>query len=201
MGTKQVTPDVIFSTCEFALMRGLSLSSASHHLRVLAKRGEIIRITRGVWARIHHPYFTPLACIPWILGKEEGYVSFLTALHRHGALSQIPSTIQVATTGHSRKLNTSVGQFEFFQLKPEAILSGVVLSDTYIPFRIASLEKALLDTLYIATRKGRRFKSLPELDLDLLNKQKLKHLLGELKLPAPVSRAITKRLDGILEVK
>ena len=46
-----------------------------------------------------HPYFHPLSCVPYLLGKEQGYVSFLTALHLHCVISQIPKTIQIATTG------------------------------------------------------------------------------------------------------
>jgi hypothetical protein len=71
----------------------------------------------------------------------------------------------VATTGHARRLVTPVGTFEMFQLAPELMREGVVWTETRVPYRIATSEKALLDTLYISTRKGRRFASLPELDL------------------------------------
>ena len=40
------------------------------------------------------------------------------------------------------------------------------LSETRLPFPIASAEKALFDCLYISSRKNKRFSSLPELDLD-----------------------------------
>ena len=50
-----------------------------------------------------------------LLHKEVGYMS---ALHYYGILSQIPKSVQIATAGHSRKLDTQIGQFEFFQIKP-----------------------------------------------------------------------------------
>lgn len=191
---KKVKPGVIFSTHEFAITKGISLSAASHQLKTAKKRGDIIRLTRGIWANQDHPYFNPLACVPWLLGKEQGYVSFLTALHRWGALSQIPPVIQVATTGHSRKLETPIGKFEFFQLKPQMMLQGIEWTHTQIPYRIATLEKALLDTLYVSNRKGRRFASLPELHLEF-NSRKILHLLKNQKVPAPVVKAIKKKLQ------
>lgn len=75
-------------------------------------------------------------------------------------------TIHVATTGHSRKLKTPIGAFEFFQLKPEMMKEGIEWCETRVPFLMATPEKALLDIYYITTRKKKRFSSLPELDID-----------------------------------
>jgi len=192
---KRATTEVVFSTRDFALLQNTSLSAASHHLRVLEKRGETVRITRGIWANPHHPHFTLMACVSFLLGQEQGYVSFLTALHRHGMISQIPPVIQVATTGHSRKLETSIGRFEFFQLKPSMMLPGVEWSDSHIPYRMASLEKALMDTFYIATRKGRRFIKLPEMHLEF-NRKKLLKLIKEQRFALPMRQAILRRIQN-----
>jgi len=51
-----------------------------------------------------------------LMGKEQGYVSFLIALHLHGLVSQIPKTIQIATTGHARTLGSPIGRYEFLQI-------------------------------------------------------------------------------------
>ena len=189
--------EVIFSTREFAVTQGLSLSAASHRLKTISKRGEIVSVTRGVWARPNHPHFSALSCAPWLLGREQGYISFLTALHRLGAISQIPPVIQVATTGHSRSLTTRIGRFEFFQLKPEMMIEGVEWSETHIPFRMATPEKALFDVLYLATRKGRRFASLPELHRTF-DQRKLSALLQVNRLPMPIKKAIGEKLRLIL---
>ena len=155
----------VFTTRELALRSGTSLSSASRQLSHAADMGAITRVTRGVWANTQNPAFHPHLCVTHLLGNEQGYVSFLTALHLHGIVSQIPPRIHVATTGHGRRITTPVGVFELFQLAPDLMQEGVVWSDTRVPYRIATPEKALFDTLYISTRKGRRFRSLPELDL------------------------------------
>jgi len=157
---------IFFTTREYAFAAEVSVSAASKQLKRLESKGFIVHVVRGIWANREHPYFNPLGCVPYLLGDEQGYVSFLTALHRRGVLSQIPQTIQVATTGHSRKLKTPIGNFEFFQLKPEMMTEGIEWYETRIPFLMATSEKALLDIFYIATRKKKRFSSLPELEIE-----------------------------------
>ncbi|OGI09273.1 MAG: hypothetical protein A3I68_09125 [Candidatus Melainabacteria bacterium RIFCSPLOWO2_02_FULL_35_15] len=58
---------------------------------------------------------------------------------------------------------------------------GIKWSNSKSKYLIASPEKALLDTLYISTRKGKKFSSLPELDLKNLNMKQFKHLKGNIK--------------------
>jgi len=157
---------VCFTTREFATEISASVSAASKQLSRLKSKGIIDKITKGLWIQPNHPYFSELSCVPKLLGKEQGYISFLTALHRHGVLSQIPRTIQVATTGHSRILKTKYGTYEFFQIKPEMMTDGIAWTQAHCAYRLARVEKALLDTFYISTRKNARFSSLPELELN-----------------------------------
>ena len=185
---------VVFTTRDYAAASGASVSSASRRLDRLSKRNALTRVTKGVWANTAHPHFHPLACVPYLLGKEQGYVSFLTALHLHGVLSQIPHTYQVATTGRPRLLDSPVGRFEFLRIKPDLMRHGVDWSDTHQPFLVASAEKALLDTLYISTRKNRRFSSLPELDLHAaIDRRAFERLLNELPYPVRIRSAIATR--------
>ncbi len=185
---------VIFTTRDYATAGGTSMSSASRRLDRLSERKALTRLTKGVWANTAHPHFHPLACVPYLLGKEQGYVSFLSALHLHGVLSQIPRTHQVATTGRPRVLESPVGRFEFLRVKPELMRDGVDWSDTHQPFLIASAEKALLDTLYIATRKSKRFASLPELDLDnAFRRREFERLLKQLAYPVRIRSAMASR--------
>lgn len=104
-------------------------------------------------------------CVSRILGNEQGYVSFLTALHLHDVISQIPRAIQVATTGRGRRLETPIATFELFRLSPTLMGDGIEWSETTISYRLATAERALFDTLYLSTRKLLRFRSLPELEL------------------------------------
>ncbi len=186
---------IFFTTREYAFAADISISAASKQLKRQKSKGFITNVARGIWANSNHPYYNPLGCLSYLLGDEQGYVSFLTALHRHDMLSQIPRTIQVATTGHSRKLKTPIGTFEFFQLKPEMMTEGVEWSETRIPFLMATPEKALLDIFYIATRKKKRFSSLPELDIDspAFKVRKFKTLVNKLIVSKQITSAIMSR--------
>jgi predicted transcriptional regulator of viral defense system len=191
---------VIFTTREFAQLAQVSLAAASKRLvRLAAANSSFVQLTRGIWANRGHPHFNVLACVPVLLGSEQGYVSFLSALHLHGAIAQIPASVQVATTGHGRVVRTRVGRFELFQLKPGMFRDGIVWSDSPKPWRIATVEKALLDTFYIATRKKRRFASLPELTLaDAgFSPRRYRALMAALTLPLPIAGAMQHRLAAV----
>lgn len=191
----------VFTTREFARLADISVAAASKRLRRLSEKSRsLVSLTRGAWANTMHPAFSPMACVPVLIGNEQGYVSFLSALHVHGALSQIPGTIQVATTGHTRKLRTTVGVFDFLQMKPDMFRSGIEWSETTRPFRIAVLEKALLDTLYVSTRKSRRFARLPELSLrDAgFDVRRYRSLLKSHTLPRPISAAMNVRFRAAM---
>ncbi len=188
---------VVFTTREFANRVGISISAAAKRLSRLSGKEFITGVTKGIWANTGHPYFHPLCCVPYLLGKEQGYVSFLTALHLHGMVSQIPQTIQVATTGRARSLNSPVGRYEFFQIKPELMTQGADWSDSRLPYLVASAEKALLDTLYLATRKNRRFAHTPEIDVMQPGFRALEfeRLLDELPIPKRILSAMRSHLS------
>lgn len=190
---------VIFTTRDFANYRGISIPAASKRLLRLAEKKLLTRVTKGLWANTSHPYFHPLACVPYLLGKEQGYVSFLTALHLHGLISQIPKTIQIATTGHARTLNSPVGDYAFLQIKPELMKQGIKWSDTHLPYLIATAEKALIDTLYLSTRKNRRFAHLPEIDIHQTDfrEREFERLLKQLPIPLRISSVIRRRWEDI----
>jgi len=184
----------VFTTRQFAVLCDRSVASGSHTLARMLKSGLIVRLTRGLWAQPDHPGFTPYAAIPYLLGNEQGYISFLSAMHRHGLLSQIPGGIQAATTGHTRRLHTAFGLFEFMHLKPEMMTAGVVASESTSGYPIATAEKALLDTLYIATRRGRRFARLPELDLENIVPERFYSLLDQQIQAQSILQAIRRRV-------
>ena len=181
MNMKYLQEEFVFTTNSYARSNDLDLPSATQQLNRLYKKHSIEKVTRGVWVNIHHPYFSPLATVPYLLGKEQGYISFLTALHFYDVISQIPSKIQIATTGHHRELKSPIGFFEFIHLTPYMMREDVKWSNSKSRYLIASPEKALLDTLYISTRKGKKFSSLPELDLENLNMKRFKYLKDNIK--------------------
>jgi len=176
----------VFSTREFAMLTGSSVDGAAHRLGRLQKDGFVKRVVRGIWCQPDHPFFSALNVVPYLLGAEQGYVSFLTALHRHSLITQIPQSIQTATTGHGRRVKTAVGLFEFFRIQPGLMQIGVENPQGRLTCAFASPEKALIDTLYLSTRRGRRFRSLPEVDIAELDKRRLRSLISQL---SPTIRA------------
>lgn len=190
---------IIFTTRDYANHQRLSMSSASKKLSRLKKNKLLTHVTKGVWANTSHPYFHPASCVPYLLNNERGYISFLTALHFHGLLSQIPKTIQIATTGHSRTLDSPVAYYEFIQIKPELMQKHLTWSETQLPYLLATAEKALLDVLYISTRKNRRFIRLPELTLtsDLFNKRTFRKLFKQLPLSTRLLNAMQLRAEEL----
>ncbi len=195
MNIKYLQQEFFFTTNSYACSNGLALSAASKQLNRLYKKHIIEKVTRGVWANTNHPYYSPLAIVPYLLGKEQGYISFLTALHSHGIISQIPLKIQIATTGHKRDLKSPIGHFEFIHLTPHMMKEGISWSENKSNYLIASPEKALLDTLYISTRKSKRFSSLPELDLENLNVKQFKCLMNNNIKSKTIKIAIEKYME------
>ena len=185
---------VVFTTREYAAAAGVAMATASRQLGRAAASGALVRITRGVWANAKHPYFDPLACVGRLLGNEQGYVSFLTALRLHAVIEQLPRSYHAATTGHARTLRTPVGTFELFHLAPALMRRGIEWSTTRLPYRVATAEKALLDLYYVSLRRGRRFRSLPELDLRPVTKRRFLELLEDIEDPR-IASAVRRRFD------
>ena len=190
---------IIFTTRDYANYSRVSMSAASKRLLRLADKKLLTRVTKGLWANTSHPQFHPTACVQYLLGKEQGYVSFLTALHLHGLIAQIPKTVQIATTGHARTLDSPVARYEFLQLKPDLMKQGTQWSESHLPYLIATAEKALIDTLYLSTRKNRRFARLPELDIThtAFRNREFERLLKQLPIPSRISALMRARWEAL----
>lgn len=162
--TMQLVDRPVFRTREIAALRGTSVGAASQALRGLERQGVVTRVARGVWCVPSDPRFNRFLLVSYLSGVHRAYVSFVSALHLHGMIEQIPHVVYAATTAHSHVETTPLGGYSFHQLDPR-FFDGFDWYRGEQSFLIASPEKALVDTLYISTRKGRRFASLPELQL------------------------------------
>ncbi|MBI4223512.1 MAG: hypothetical protein HY609_01130 [Deltaproteobacteria bacterium] len=128
----------------------------------MEKKGLLKKIKRGVWALTNDKRFSPYWLVPHLEPSHPCYISFISALHIYGIIEQIPQTITVATTAHSKKIVTPAGVFRLHQIAP-SFFCGF---DWYESrnFLIATPEKALVDCLYLASRKGKRYAAFPELN-------------------------------------
>ena len=154
----------VFTTREIATLCWGSLSSTSQSLALLSEKGVVKKITRGIWVLPSHPNFTPFMVVPFLTPEQRVYVSFISALHLYGMIEQIPQVMYIATTGRGRIINTDVGTYSFHQLNPQ-LFRGFEWYGKRQDFLIASPEKALIDCLYISSRKGKRFGTFPELKI------------------------------------
>lgn len=152
-----------FTTREIAALREGSLSATSQALGRMERQGLLVGAARGVWCVRADPRFTPFALVPFLAGAFPAYVSFLSALHLHGLVDEIPRVIYAATTGHTRVAASPVGTFSFHRIHP-AFFAGFDWYGGRQDFLVASPEKALVDCLYLSSRKGRRFRFFPEID-------------------------------------
>jgi len=83
---------------------------------------------------------------------------------------------------------------------------GTAWSDAHLPYLIATaekaLEKALIDTLYLSTRKNRRFARLPEVALEQTSftMREFKRFLDQLPIPPRISTAMQARAEMLFHM-
>jgi predicted transcriptional regulator of viral defense system len=168
MGVDQAVHSIgraVFTTRQITALRGSSLSAASQGLSRMEQRGLVKKVTRGIWCVPDDPRFTPFALVPFLAGGHRAYVSLISALHLHGLIEQIPDIIYVVTTGHTRVRKNSVGTYSYHRVRP-LFFAGFDWYRNRHDFLIATPEKALIDSLYLSSRKGKRFEFFPEIDLE-----------------------------------
>lgn len=152
----------IFTTHEIASLSGRSRSTVVHSLSRLARQGLLVKIYRGVWAEPGTRPLSPFEIIPYLFPRQRVYVSFTSALHLHGMVEQIPQVITLASTAHTNVLRTQAGVFSVHQIAP-AFFDGFDWYRGEGNFLVAEPEKALIDSLYLSSRKKKQFGSFPEL--------------------------------------
>ena len=146
-------------TGEAAAVLGISVSSASHLLASLQGAGSVLRISPGRWSMAPKP--SPYIVASWLTDPYPSYVSLYTALSRRGVITQIPRTIYVVSLANTKTLRTPVGTYSVHRLPPE-LFGGYEERNGE---RMATAEKAVFDTLYLARARGKRFSHLTEVDL------------------------------------
>src|SRR5688500_18600506 len=85
----------IIETSEAAARLGVSVSRSSQLLRALEESGLIRRLRRGLWQL--RPDIDPFSVPPYLTAPFPSYVSFWSALARHGLIEQVPRQIFVAS--------------------------------------------------------------------------------------------------------
>lgn len=158
----------LLTTEEAAAALRTSHSAASRSLRTLSAQGLVRRIRHGLWSVASSP-IDPRSIVAELTRPFPAYVSFQSALAAHGAIDQIPREISVASLDKPRRIETTLATYAIHRLPPElfggfAERNGVSL---------ATVEKAIFDSFYVACASGDPDRRLPELDLpaDFSNKR------------------------------
>ena len=152
----------VFTTHELVAVSGKSPSTTTHSLNRLVEQGLIIKLYRGVWAQPGQRALSPFEIISYLFPRQRVYVSFISALHLHGIIEQIPQVITLASTSHTTTIRTQAGVFSVHQIAP-VLFDGFDWYKDAGSFLIAEPEKALIDSLYLSSRKKKQFGHFPEL--------------------------------------
>lgn len=158
-------PKAYFTLLDIKKITSMDVNSLRVSMNRLVKKGEIERISRGV-------YSFDTALINWEKMACElhrpAYVSFESALAIHNVLSQKPVHITLATSNRSKKINFGDRIAIYHHLKAD-LFWGYEMKEGFL---LAEPEKAFLDLTYLASRGYAKF-DVEEMNLDFLNKRKL----------------------------
>jgi len=169
-------------------LTGLREAAVRKAVLRLEKKGYLVRVGRNLYAnRLGHPSLEALAMI---LGVP-CYVSFESALERHGLLSQMPLVLTCASTSQSGWRRTPLGEIRFHRVQP-ALFFGYRAEQGIL---WAEPEKALLDWLYIHRKLYGATPSLDELAWDALDIERLQEWAG--RYPRPVRMALAGTLPQV----
>jgi predicted transcriptional regulator of viral defense system len=154
-------PKPYFTTADLERIIGLTGKSLAVTLGRLVKDNVLLRVRRNMY--VVAGTAIDVERIGMAL-RYPSYLSFESALSRHGILSQIPHTVTFATTRPSGHETIATIHVEYSHL-PTALFWGYKNENG---LQVAEPEKALLDQLYMVA-KGNRSLVIDELDLHSIN--------------------------------
>lgn len=136
----------VFTLRDMAALAGEPRPTTAMALVRAAEKGLVGRVG-NLWINLLDP---PELLEIGLALPSPTYLSFESALYRHGVLSQSPrGALTMATSGRSRFLKTPLGNIRMTHLQPSLFFG-------FGADRIASPEKAWLDLIYIRGRKEGR---------------------------------------------
>lgn len=149
----------VIATSEAIARLGMSPVRTSQILRSLREAGLVTRLSHGLWLLDQDA--DPFTIPPYLTAPSPAYVSFWSALSRHGMIEQVPRQVFVASLGRPRTVKTALTTYSIHHLAPEVFGGYTGSADGGY---IATPEKALFDTVYLgAARQDAVY--LPEIEL------------------------------------
>jgi predicted transcriptional regulator of viral defense system len=184
----------VVTTNDVTLALGLERSAATQTLKRLAAAGLLNRVRHGLWAV--DPTLDPLLLPEYLTAPFPSYVSFQSALYLRGMVSQVPEVTYVASLAQTRKVKTSLGAFSIHRIAPTFFGGYDTLPESGV--RLATPEKAVIDTLYLGPTRSRMFAHLPEIEIPKgFERRKAEEWIA--RIPAgPRRTSVEQRLDRLL---
>lgn len=130
---------------------------------------------------------------------DPSYISFEMALSRYRLIPESVYGITSASTRKTRAFKTKIANFIYKTVKPLLFFGYVIADDGGKRYKIASLEKALLDYFYLnpSIKRQADFESM-RFDKDVFNKaidrKKFAEYLARFR-----NKALTKRVSVFME--
>ncbi|MBE0434061.1 type IV toxin-antitoxin system AbiEi family antitoxin domain-containing protein [candidate division WOR-3 bacterium] len=150
-----------FTTFELSRLCGKSSSTVIQTLNYLEKQGLVTKVYRGIWADTPTNRLNVFSVVPLLFPRQRAYISFVSALHYHGIVEQVPQVVTVASTAHTRKIKTKIATYSVHRIHP-SFFKGFSWDETK-SFLVAGPEKALIDSLYLSAHRKKNFGYFPEL--------------------------------------
>ena len=148
-----------FETRDVSALLHVSAANASVLLGRLKTHGLVWRLARGRWS------LGPISrglMVEQVAAPYPAYVSLQSALFRHGVIEQVPAITYAVTLGRAKKVASPQGMVSLHRMPPD-LYGG--FEDTEDSGKIATVEKALFDLVYLSPTRSRLFVKLPELEL------------------------------------
>jgi len=185
----------VFATSDAAARLRVPNGHASVMLARLAASGHVIRLRRGVWALPNR--VDPLALPEYLTAPFPSYVSLQSALYLHGMISQMPAVTYAVSLARTRRFTTPLGTVSVHHVQPafffgfeDAGRSGG---------RLATMEKALVDFLYLTPARSNLFRALPELEWPKRFSVRLARSIVKRIEPVRRRTLVSRALDRLLE--
>lgn len=184
----------IFQTRDASNCLNIPLRYASKVLARLREAGFLIQLMRGQWAIAGQ--IDPLIIPEYLTAPSPCYISLQTALFHHGMISQIPAVVYAVSLARTHRYETPVGVFSVHHIKADFFFGFNLVEKSGI--KMASPEKALLDTLYLSPTHSLLFKTLPELELPpTFRLKKARNMIQKIKSDR-LRTFVSKKLKEIL---
>jgi predicted transcriptional regulator of viral defense system len=150
----------VFRTSDAAACLSIGNAHASKLAERLAAAGHMTRLGRGLWG--FKNLVEPLTLPEYLTYPYPSYVSLQTAMYYHGLISQIPAVIYAVSISRTKRYETPLGSVSVHHIHPSFFFGFE--STGKGPLKMATMEKALIDVLYLSPARSQLFRAFPEVE-------------------------------------